>query len=364
MDVWAQNDPSWTPMHEIRYDFRMSRADDKTLDDELGGLIDPDTLRIGKPLDARPLAVPSRIWLDGDRLRWGNPVVGFDGVTDPKALPKAEWLVRFGAPWFVSPSPRILDEFLRLERGTNEDVLAYARRWGVLGICEHGVPHTHQPFTPWNVQLCRPLGWDDPPHEPHHRTGWEPISAWRRFSREARVILRTAAKLHESESSPAWAEISDEDVEILWPGTNGAEGTKKGFQSVHWGWVTAATQRWLGLGDVRPYLHVFDNRRATVRLGTVNSTTERDLWRRADGFFFETVCGLFGVIASQVLFAATGPSGAAFCVECEEFFRPRRKPRVNQRVFCDSCRAKSAPAKWASRDRRLRERNRRSTSSS
>src|SRR3954452_565692 len=46
----------------------------------------------------------------------------------------------------VRAGPGLLEDFLGLARGRDERVLAYAKRWGPLWLCEHGEPwRNHQP---------------------------------------------------------------------------------------------------------------------------------------------------------------------------------------------------------------------------
>lgn len=45
----------------------------------------------------------------------------------------------------VRPKAEMLDDFLLLCRAPDETVLRYASKWGVLGICKHGLPYGHNP---------------------------------------------------------------------------------------------------------------------------------------------------------------------------------------------------------------------------
>src|SRR5690606_38547478 len=51
-----------------------------------------------------------------------------------------QWLPR----WRVVPSsPNLLSRFVALEHAPPEDVAAFARSFGVLGVCSHGQPAPH-----------------------------------------------------------------------------------------------------------------------------------------------------------------------------------------------------------------------------
>ncbi len=78
----------------------------------------------------RPLAQwvrPAVVELEGERLRWEyfdkNAVLGRHG--------------RMG--------PGLLAEFPKLADAPSLAIRDYARRWGVLSICQHGWPSSHNP---------------------------------------------------------------------------------------------------------------------------------------------------------------------------------------------------------------------------
>ncbi len=126
------------------------------------------------PLPTRQPWVPGRMELDGDALVWyphstGHPVVDARGM---------------------------LDTFLRIKSA--KGVLRFAQRFGVLGICEHGLPYTHPPSPgqfrdeltgrPLPYTECRPLRRND-------YTNWEPLRVWFHRVDQAAAILRVAAAL-------------------------------------------------------------------------------------------------------------------------------------------------------------------------
>lgn len=64
---------------------------------------------------------------------------------------------------FIHSGPGLLDQFLKLADATPEKIRDYARRWGVLQICQHGLPASHNPqpvITPSMIHgsWCRPVG--------------------------------------------------------------------------------------------------------------------------------------------------------------------------------------------------------------
>ena len=49
----------------------------------------------------------------------------------------------------------MLENFLRLHEQSDESIRVFASRWGPLGICMHGLPHTHWPLTRWDAHAAR-----------------------------------------------------------------------------------------------------------------------------------------------------------------------------------------------------------------
>src|SRR5689334_21550795 len=56
------------------------------------------------------------------------------------------WLVwKVGAGTWKEPGPSLLEDFLRLSGPdvSEEAILRFSRRWGILDICRHGEPVSH-----------------------------------------------------------------------------------------------------------------------------------------------------------------------------------------------------------------------------
>lgn len=116
------------------------------------------------------------------------------------------------------PLSGCLDEFIKLRNAEDAKIVEFARRWGVLGICRHGLPGVHLG--------CRPLGvseknWDSPEHRiwsplfeaQRSDAGWhwEPTDAWRYMASRVNGFLMVAADLR-SGRDPL-----DEDLAELLP---------------------------------------------------------------------------------------------------------------------------------------------------
>ena len=63
---------------------------------------------------------------------------------------------------------------------------------------------------------------------------------------------------------------------------------------------------------------------------------------------------LFAALACQLMFAVTRTEGLAICTGCGDSYIPTRKPRVDQRQFCEDCKQRGEPLRLASADYRKR----------
>lgn len=367
----------------------------------------PGSLGFYRILPGRPVAVPLDCWLEGDELCWRTP-----DPTGPKSPPGAddqEWRRSTGAPRFRTPRQGMLEGFLKLAAASDDQILEFARRWGPLGICEHGLPHTHWPLNTWDAYaarwvaedpeapkssqeeserareipcfqaapitvamrtastarvppdddyeayrlaftrpFCEPCGFS----EQHGRGGREPLQTWRRFSEEANAILKLAALLHTRRGVvQAPARLAD----LALSGASDEPEESDSNVWTDWRWVQSGLARWIGYGNVRPSV-VLEGGSPTISLGSANSLVEEEMFINGDrtGFFFANWCGLFGALATQLLLTCQNRGGFAYCTECQSFYEPRRRPRRGERSFCDDCRPKRS--KYAARD--LRERRR------
>src|SRR5215207_8145088 len=146
----------WTPPLE-RYD--------------LAGLTDAETGNIGRPLESRPWPIPPRIELDesGRFLRWYETVEGVRAEDEIRALDLMAWR---------QPAGDMLRRFAALADSPPQAFCAFARRWGLLIICDrHGLPISHN-----RVNTRGPSEYDDgPPCAPLNdgSCGFEPIAAVR-----------------------------------------------------------------------------------------------------------------------------------------------------------------------------------------
>lgn len=296
---------------------------------------------VDRPADIEVVRVPTEIDLDGDRLVW-------------------TWSQ--DAYRTVRPDDRMLTQFVKLDDASDEQILRYARRWGVLEICRHNVPRTHKPLgpsltdAPDPVEWCESLGW---PKDAR----WEPLEAWRHFAGQARALLNIVAQLRAGKPAryEDWnavaqgartyhgrvagieAELREVTIgrEYAWDGSNlpprkrriREERIKRDKPlNGEWARVTGLVNDWMDLGNIRPRLYTEDGRVA-VRLGGGET--------------------LFGALAVQLALAISRTDGLAICSACGAPYLPVRRPSLNRRHYCPDC------SKWgawrdAARDYRRR----------
>lgn len=245
----------------------------------------------------------------------------------------------------------LLAQFARLAKAADEDVLAFAQKWGALSLCEHGIPLTdrHHP------QLRRDdMGACDPPPElTHLGFAVEPISGWRDLAGQATAMLEINDRI--KRRLPANPELWEplrplfpsglrlpDDPEPrgrlidphTYPGRQGLVGEirlviPQLLESRRA--VAYAIQRWIDYGDVSLR---FNWRAPTPQL-TFGGTS------------------LLGALATLLAVSVGGAEGPLLCSHCRLPYTPSRRPR-GPRHFCSDCRKGGAPQRYASRDYRAR----------
>ena len=130
---------------------------------------------------------PKVVALDGDVLR-------FSPDTDRSRL--------------LVPRRGLLRSFVALEAAPPERIAAFARRWGRLYLCEHGLPASHHMRVPGATgpQMAYVRGRTLPsipiPTDPQ---GWgdiEPVANWRFMARQMGAILEAASLVHINQVPP------------------------------------------------------------------------------------------------------------------------------------------------------------------
>jgi hypothetical protein len=261
---------------------------------ELAGIL-TESGEVDRSSAFKHLRVPKTVSVDGDRLRWGSE----QGFAVSKTLP---------------PGPRLLLGFLRLADADPREVLAYSQQWGVLGICEHGLPATHNYRTSSDPPGtgCRPA---------HDGTFWEPVEAWRDLAQQARALLGLAAALRQGQlgTTADWNRVG-----IVAPAD--IEGQRL--------FMSFVVNRFLNWGNTRIRFSWGDS--PTLHIGGPS---------------------LYSVLALQLAQAVVAGS-LVFCSGCGSTYEPGRRPRKDHRQYCPDCQSRGVPLRDAKREQRARARRR------
>lgn len=218
-------------------------------------------------------------------------------------------------------APESFEEFARThgEGARARRVRAFARKYGVLKVCEHGLPYTHP--GPQADETCVPM---NP----------EPLRVWWLYAQELSSIVGIAQRLRRGERGNAedWARLLDETEE------EEVRGLLQAGELDERGRLASYVQRWLQLADFQARFTWGDDDPTLDLLSPATSPVP-----------------LFAALARQLVSVVSGDADMTMCDGCGQPYLPNRKPRVGERHFCDECRANSVPERLRQRDWRRRQ---------
>jgi hypothetical protein len=254
-----------------------------------------DAVNLLQPLDridrgfqlAQPWPLPTEIRVEDDLLCY-RP-------WDPAHVKK----------WITAPGIILLTEFLKLADAPAVQIERFARRWGVLGLCDrHLLPLRHPQFgDQWEQCLLATA---------------EPLETWRHYSK----FLRSA--LDEAEQLKQGGRLKVRNAQA-----------RKALDHV----IGAADTVVWNFGCVRPVL-VEEHGRFDIKFGGAGGYTT----------------ALATALTTQFLFSISGAAGRlATCGGCGRLFPPRRRPRAGEASFCASC---GIHAAWRAAQARRRKKSR------
>jgi transposase-like protein len=281
---------------------------------ETSGLTTEDG-RLERPLALADWLRPDVVEVEGEWLRWEYSDKGRG----------------FGA--HIRMGPGLLAEFPKLADASPSAIRNYARRWGVLKICAHGLPCGHNPppvvgMESGLVTWCYPLGWPD--------TCWEPLDRWRHFARQTRAMLNIAAYVHA-----------------------GKPGRPEDWQTVY---EDAKTDAWQHVHQGGPFWERLTCEAARARLGlllderlALGHVRPQLTWSGKTHEIVLKGSGLFGALTAQLLMVISRTDGLLICSGCGQAYDPKpRRPRAGTRHYCQTCRHHSIPQRDAMVDLRKR----------
>jgi hypothetical protein len=278
--------------------------------------------RLGSP---NRLVIPASVSLNGRRLNWQHD-------SDP-------WSPEGRRAKIVVPGATMLEDFTQLDSGSDLAIERYARKWGVLGICRHGLPRTHRrklvSALAEQESFCKLNLYRSP--DALIRSGWEPLSRWRDYASKAKLILKAGAQLHLGEA------VKDKAVATGLQLPVGRYETLGELLRLQIACVRVEINRWLMLGAVRPHFKWSTTHGASVDIGTAAISwpdTDAESLLRYSGEWQGTT--LFGALGVQLLMAVSRSQGFASCSECGTPFIPTRRPAMNSSRYCSKCGKRAA----------------------
>lgn len=276
---------------------------------QLGGVV-PD-----RPLQTEAMIVPRAIHRLGNRILW------------------PDW----AGSKAVRPGAGMLFQFVELSGKADKDILRYARTWGVLALCEHGLPRHHTVADRTSPATLPPGAWGA-----GSRTSWccprvakvgfegrtihfDHIEDWRRYSRIAQSILNIAAELNQGRAA------QDEDWRALAPLADAdllASGF--GYPFIRGGQRSMRAQRNALAYVINEWLQ---SAGVTIWFGW---DCNADQWQISLGTSGDDD-NLLGHLGYALLIAASQSDGLAICCNCRRSYVPERRPNPNRRNYCPTC---------------------------
>jgi hypothetical protein len=278
------------------------------------GLTD-EQANLSKPLATNGWLLPKSVEVLGNRLFY--ELIGFP-------------------PRIVRPGPGVLAEFVQLADGEGERIVRFAKEWGVLRLCRHGLPSPHEALSgarPWTQRVdCFPgrvrrgsiatVGQRIPLY-----WLWEPIEAWQHFARHARALLNLTSEVRGGRTG------SDEDWKFLtgFPIPRlGQDPSYRGIERDPWVYIADNLNYWFRLRPMDLKFSLYQG-----RLKIDNSAGS-----------------LFSYLQMQLAFAVGQGAGLCLCAGCTKLYSPTRRPNPNRNNYCDECGRKAACRDASDRYRR------------
>ncbi len=235
-----------------------------------------------------------------------------NSVTLKNGMITAAWLwERDGEPGEIEASKGMLNSFLRLRNANANAILAYASRWGLLGLDED-----QQPIRSYMGRIP------------------EPIEAWRALAGKFDEILRLAIRVRDESLSEAdtkkFASVDPDD----W-NPEGIEAARE-----H---IALNINHFLRLGSVVPRMHwIGTPGRYGLQLGVEAPDGGRPL---------------LVALALQLMLAVSDMDRLALCSGCPQLIVARSheaRPSAGRGNYCDACKRQGRALQKADRRRKLK----------
>lgn len=217
--------------------------------------------------------------------------------------------------------PDLLGKFCAIAESANTDsaTVTFARKWGMLGLCEHGLPIGHS-----STKRCRARSYETSEH-------------WANFARALECMHRIGLSLNRGTCGD---DLDWEVADLILDGPDFPPWDQFTRQAFRMDVVTARTQymtlmrRLIQICDITPRFH-WSEKRWNIDMDS------------------QGLSNLPAILTTQLMLAVGGAKRMLKCSSCPRWFIPKR----NQRKYCSRCGIRAA---WreATRKRRGSDRSR------
>lgn len=208
---------------------------------------------------------------------------------------------------YLSDATGMLDAFVRVTEA--KSALRFAKKFGVLQICRHGLQYSHAPAC---LASSQQPGWNP--------RRMEPLRAWLHYSTSARAILSLSASIQIDDKGD---EIGSRDDWTLLYRSRGGKGSidelMRGFSAkpaLAKTFLANAINDWVAEGNVRPMIS----------------------WGEEASPGFSLNASTFGLLGLQLMTAVSRIQDVYFCDGCgNPYSRKKRKPQAGRNQYCETC---------------------------
>ena len=279
---------------------------------------------------------------------------------------KHSW--RESGPQLKAVDDDLLPEFLSLSNASDRRIREFTKRYGVLALCEHGLPFCHNlprlhfPGIIWNPHLRRfELEFPAEAYGDSESSISFEVSRLNQAAlspRDVGCFPQLTKDRWFFESFDAWRMLAQAVgglCRLSYSLARGKAGSEEDWLCIIRQFETTNVIRsfWqMELKTQRQMLSTYLNR--MVRWGATYPTLSwsEDVPRLAFAPPLHRVGGLWGTIAIKILFQANRVGGIEICYHCGLPYVLDRRPRAGQRTFCQVCRGKKKPGAYASAEYR------------
>ncbi|MGD0580185.1 MAG: hypothetical protein ABSC08_14790 [Bryobacteraceae bacterium] len=223
----------------------------------------------------------------------------------------------------------LLSGFLRLAEASDDAVLRFSKKWGILGLCKHGLPWKH------SDACIRTI-----PSFPGHLWA-EKTEHWRTLAAAFKCLINISAELSQGRTGAI------DDWRFVERRLSGPDFPAWDAHELHNTLSGENMSRMMLMTLVRRLIWIAD---VTVQLGWNWASRTWEISFDSNGV------NLLALLTLQLLLTMTKKGGFAICRSCHQSYIPRRKPDPTRRNYCRKCGIKAA---WRDAARDGRERRRR-----